>query len=108
MRDSGDSIVQAIADNGSRLNEHLTSALFVKSTPIYNININDDLVSASDSTSLSGTITASKATVGATDSGSIVSLFSGKIQEIIYYNSDQSANRAAIEANINNQYDIYA
>jgi hypothetical protein len=108
VRDSGDSIVQAIADNGSRLNEHLTSALFVKSTPIYNININDDLVSASDSTSLSGTITASKATVGATDSGSIVSLFSGKIQEIIYYNSDQSANRAAIEANINNQYDIYA
>ena len=29
------------------------------------------------------------------------------IQEIIIYNSDQSANRAAIEANINNQYDIY-
>ena len=33
--------------------------------------------------------------------------FNGKIAEIIIYNSDQSANREAIETNINNQYDIY-
>jgi hypothetical protein len=33
--------------------------------------------------------------------------FNGRIREIIFYNSDQSANRPAIEANINNQYDIY-
>ena len=31
----------------------------------------------------------------------------GTIQEVIIYNSDQSANREAIETNINNQYDIY-
>jgi len=31
----------------------------------------------------------------------------GDIQELIIYNSDQTANRPAIEANINNQYDIY-
>ena len=31
----------------------------------------------------------------------------GSISEIIIYPSDQSANRAAIETNINNQYDIY-
>ena len=31
----------------------------------------------------------------------------GKLQELIIYNSDQSANRVAIETNINNQYDIY-
>jgi len=31
----------------------------------------------------------------------------GSIQEIIVYASDQSANREGIEANINNQYDIY-
>ena len=31
----------------------------------------------------------------------------GGIKELILYLSDQSANRAAIEANINNQYDIY-
>ncbi len=33
--------------------------------------------------------------------------YSGSISEIIIYNSDQSANRAAIETNINNHYDIY-
>ena len=31
----------------------------------------------------------------------------GKIMELIYYESDQSANREGIETNINNQYDIY-
>ena len=31
----------------------------------------------------------------------------GKIQELILYPSDQSANRVAIETNINNYYDVY-
>ena len=30
----------------------------------------------------------------------------GKLREVILYNTDQSANRPAIEANIANQYDI--
>jgi hypothetical protein len=34
--------------------------------------------------------------------------FNGKIAEIIVYPSDQSANRAAIETDINDHYDIYA
>jgi hypothetical protein len=33
--------------------------------------------------------------------------FVGRVLEVIVYNTDQSANREAIEANINNQYDIY-
>jgi hypothetical protein len=33
--------------------------------------------------------------------------FGGSVKELIIYPSDQSANRVAIEANINNQYDIY-
>lgn len=36
-----------------------------------------------------------------------VNPLNGGIKELILYLSDQSANRAAIEANINNQYDIY-
>jgi hypothetical protein len=43
--------------------------------------------------------------IGGNDTGS--SALDGTIQEVIIYNSDQSANRPAIEANINNQYDIY-
>lgn len=35
------------------------------------------------------------------------SFYRGAIKEIILYTSDQSANREAIEANINNQYSIY-
>jgi len=41
---------------------------------------------------------------GGTSAGTFLT---GSINEIIIYNSDQSANRLAIEANINNQYDIY-
>jgi hypothetical protein len=36
------------------------------------------------------------------------SFYRGAMKEIILYASDQTANRAAIEANINNQYDIYS
>jgi hypothetical protein len=43
--------------------------------------------------------------IGATNA--TTSEFDGSINEIIIYDSDQSANREAIENNINNQYDIY-
>jgi hypothetical protein len=45
-------------------------------------------------------------TIGKNHSGDL-NFWLGQIQEIVIYNSDQSANRPAIEANINNQYDIY-
>jgi hypothetical protein len=39
--------------------------------------------------------------------GNTTQLWKGNVQELIIYDTDQSANRPAIEANINNQYDIY-
>jgi hypothetical protein len=39
--------------------------------------------------------------------GANVATMDGRIREVIIYPSDQSANRPAIEANINNQYEIY-
>ena len=39
--------------------------------------------------------------------GTSSGFMNGTIQEVIVYDSDQSDNRLAIEANINNQYDIY-
>jgi hypothetical protein len=108
VRDSGNVLINPAASSPSRLNAQLSSAIFNKATPIYDININGGQFSASSSTVLTGSITASKATIAATDIGtSVDGHFTGTIQEIIYYNSDQSANRPAIEANINNQYDIY-
>ena len=45
--------------------------------------------------------------IGCQYASSAISYYSKPIKEIILYTSDQSANREAIEANINNQYDIY-
>ena len=82
----------------------------------------DNLVSALNQTAVQGGsslhINGSPMTIATTDSdGSMVintignSIWSNTLNqvmaELIIYNSDQSANRLAIEANINNQYDIY-
>jgi hypothetical protein len=53
-----------------------------------------------------GTNTFTKSTIGS-DQSTPGRNMDGKLAELIVYESDQSANRAAIEANINNQYDIY-
>ena len=45
--------------------------------------------------------------IGCQYASGIISHYTQPIKEIILYTSDQSANRPAIEANINNQYDIY-
>ena len=44
-------------------------------------------------------------TIGEDNDGSPT--FTGQFYELLLYNSDQSTNRLGIEANINNQYDIY-
>jgi len=46
-------------------------------------------------------------TLGATGSVTKAAFLIGAVQELIIYNSDQSANRTAIETNINNFYSIY-
>jgi hypothetical protein len=46
-------------------------------------------------------------TLGATSAVTKALFLIGAVQEIIIYNADQSSNRAAIETNINNFYQIY-
>ena len=58
----------------------------------------------SDTSSIS---VVAKAHIGARSFSSASNFWDGTINELIIYNSDQTANRPAIEANINNQYDIY-
>ena len=59
---------------------------------------------------LKGTVSSGTGVSGTQEIGSIGSAYrwDGRMREIIIYDSDQSANREAIEANINNHYDIYA
>jgi hypothetical protein len=54
-----------------------------------------------------GIIILNTATIGALRRVSTISFYSGKLQEIILYNSNQSSNRTGIETNINSFYSIY-
>jgi len=63
---------------------------------------------ASDSPTIAPNNTVHGYSVGALNTaGTDSSFMDGTIAEVIIYDSDQSANRVAIETNINNQYDIY-
>ena len=69
---------------------------------------NGSATTISDLDSTSGALTFDQFSIGVARRGTTLSnYFSGKMSEFIIYQSDQSANRPAIEANINNQYDIY-
>jgi len=59
-----------------------------------------------DTSVTAGLSTTTNTTIGRV-SFTTANYVTGSIQEIILYDTDQSANRPAIEANINNQYDIY-
>ena len=56
-------------------------------------------------TNYTGDVSGGDSHIGSGNNGSAE--FNGVVSELIIYNTDQSANRLAIEANINNQYDIY-
>ena len=57
------------------------------------------------SNTYTGTVNGGDSSIGATNVGGAA--FLGDIYELVVYRTAQSANRPAIEANINNQYDIY-
>jgi hypothetical protein len=82
----------------SDTNYHILTALF---------NTTDELFldGSSELSGDSGSSSLSTLHLGQQDNG--FNQFDGIIGELIIYPSDQSANREAIEANINNQYDIY-
>ncbi len=70
------------------------------------LSTNGSVVSDSSGSSPNNTIQGYS--IGAINSAGVNGSFmNGRIQELIVYDSDQSANRAAIEANINDFYSIY-
>ena len=100
----------------------LGSYIFTQDDVSMNTDGTDNLVSALNQTAVQGGsslhINGSPMTIATTDrDGSMVinkigqSFWANSLNqvmaELIIYDSDQSANRVAIEANINNQYDIY-
>lgn len=67
---------------------------------------NGSLIGTANATVLTSNIDASPKVIGA-GSTTAVAAYGAPITEIVVYPSDQSSNRAAIETNINNYYDIY-
>jgi hypothetical protein len=109
-----------LGDDALRVTINLSSTPYLEftdltegETTLVNINKHSDTISANfNSTISSGTATLSGTFVwnrifNRSGAGASYNDYTGKASEIIVYPSDQSANRVAIEANINNQYDIY-
>jgi hypothetical protein len=86
-------------------NQFLWFANYDGSTQLNSINGSGDTQSAVESISVSSTTLKIGARLPA--SGNSGYYWDGKIQEAIFYPSDQSANRTGIEANINDYYNIY-
>lgn len=83
----------------------ITAIIDISGPTLY---INGSLVTLTEIVSPTGTYGEGSTNlyVGNSQSPSPIRYTKGSIPEIIIYNSDQSANRAAIETNINNYYDI--
>ena len=87
-------------------NQFLWFANYDGSTQLNSINGSGDTQSAVESISISTSTLKIGARLPA--SGNSAYYWDGKIQEAIFYPTDQSANRTGIEANINDYYNIYS
>jgi len=73
------------------------------------VEITDTSINANDALASSQPISLTTYNVigGNRSEASSTSFFNGEIKEVVIWKTNQLANRPAIEANINNQYDIY-
>jgi hypothetical protein len=69
-----------------------------------NFFANGTLVSSADTNIGTRTVSSKVLNIGGSSSSNH---WNGTVNEVVFYATDQTSNRAAIEANINNQYDIY-
>lgn len=103
-----------IRDDASTSNDRITavdienqSAITVLGTPSdYNIYVNGSPEAGNPNTASLGLCSFAKATIG-NDARALSTYWEGTIQEIVMYNTDQSANRSGIETNQNEYYSIY-
>jgi hypothetical protein len=96
---------------GSLTNYKLFAAIWnglgINGSSFYKIYDNGSLQTLTSSLAI-GSANSTQSLIGATTSnGNIVSFFSGKIQEVILYGTDQSSNIVGLNTNINSYYAIY-
>jgi hypothetical protein len=102
IRSSNTSIQQLVVT--TTLKQKLGFAQFNNVTPLHSLYI-DSINNITNSTSYIGSLNSNTNYIGGTYAGG--SIYSGNIQELILYPSDQSSNRTGIETNINDFYSIY-
>ena len=102
IRSSNTSIQQLVVT--TTLKQKLGFAQFNNVTPLHSLYI-DSINNISSSTSFIGNLNSNTNYIGGTYAGG--SIFSGSVQELFLYSTDQSTNRPLIENNINNYYNIY-
>ena len=91
------------AELSASTNQSLVSAF--KTSSDVAIGINGGTLDTASNTDTISVTTAPR--IGARSFSSASTFFAGEIAELIIYNSDQSANRADVETNINNQYNLF-
>ena len=95
--------------NVDRTNQFLFSESFDANTAggTYELYGNGSLERSQGSEGTSNLDTPTSVYIGRDPSGGSSGYLAGKIQEIIFFNSNQSTNRTGIESNINDHFDIY-
>ena len=96
--------------NVDRTNQFLFSESFNANTGggTYELYGNGSLERSQGSEGTSNLDTPTSVYIGRDPSGGTSGYLVGKIQEIIFFDSDQSSNRTGIETNINDHFDIYS
>jgi hypothetical protein len=89
-----------ILDSASQNTKHVRS-LNASASGVFNSYVDSVLIGTNTDTN---TASGGDSSIGASATGATGLV--GNIYELVVYRTDQSANRLAIEANINNQYDI--
>jgi hypothetical protein len=106
--------LRTIRDDASTNNDKSTttqitnqSLVSVLGTPSdYNIYVDGTADAGNPNTASLGLCSFAKATIG-NDARAVSAYWGGTIQELVFYNTDQSSNRTGIETNQNDYYTIY-
>jgi len=105
-RDDSGILKQTDLSTGTDTNQHLQTGIIESTGKLLNI-YEDGSALKTDFDIDVGTLTLDLFTIGAERRATNTAFFDGKMQELIIYPSDQSANRTVIESDINGYFSIY-
>ena len=97
-------VAQSVISANNSLNNQYLQFSAINSSSSISLSVNGNNIIQ---TNLDIATPTTNNSIGIGGNGTATNLFEGTLQEIVLYPSDQSTNRANIESNINNHYNIY-